>query len=110
MVNGYVRRADPTSALHSAPICIGGPSSDEPHRLGAVGEKRTPAGSRFKRLGSHRAGRDPLKMVSSNSDAGPPEVPASKWRLGVDGVTLDESRIWKSHGGMWQVKPEASGL
>jgi hypothetical protein len=44
-------------------------------------------------------------MVSSSSDAGPPEVPASKWRLGVDGVALDESRIWKSDGGMWQVKP-----
>ena len=48
-------------------------------------------------------------MISSSSGAGPPKSPASKWRLGVDGVTLDESKIWKPYGGMWQVMPEIVG-
>jgi hypothetical protein len=39
-----------------------------------------------------------------------PESAAAMWWLGVDGVMLDESRIWKSCGGTWQVTPEASGL
>ena len=64
-------------------------------------------GKQVQRLGSHRAGRDPFKW---SPRAVHPKSPASKWWLGVDGVTLDESRIWKSYGGTWQVKPEASGL
>jgi len=51
----------------------------------------------------------PAQLVSSNTDAGPPEVPGVGL-AGADGVALDESRIWKSYGGMWQVKPATSGL
>jgi Arc/MetJ family transcription regulator len=38
-----------------------------------------------------------------------PKSPASERRLGVDGVTLDESRNWKCYGGMWQVKRKLVG-
>ncbi len=59
--------------------------------------RKTHAGSRVNCLGSQRAGRDPLSLTSA---AGPPEVPASKkWRLSLDGVTLDESRFGKPYGG-----------
>lgn len=61
---------------------------------------KTYAGNQVQRPGSHRP--RPAQMVSSNSDTGPPKSPASKRWLGVDGVTLDKSRIWKPYGGMWQ--------
>jgi hypothetical protein len=70
---------------------------------------KTHAGSRFKRLGSHRAGSDPLKWPPRIVTRDRRESPASKWRLGVAGVTLDESRIWKGCGGMWRVKRKLVG-
>lgn len=65
---------------------------------------KTHTGSRFERLSAHRAGRDQLKLSVRTGTRGRPKSPASKRRLGVDGLTLDESRIWKSCGGIWQVK------
>jgi len=77
--------------------------SDEQHRLAHGGKQ-------VQRLGSHRAGQDPFKWSPRAVTRDHPRFPASNWWLGVDGVTLDESRICKSYGGMWQVKREASGL
>jgi hypothetical protein len=46
---------------------------------------------------------DQLKWSPRTVTRDRPKSPASERLLGVDGVTLDESRNWKCYGGMWQL-------
>ena len=66
----------PSACEQAAPQHAGGPKV-------TVGVKAY-GGKQVQRLGSHWAGRDPLKWSPRTVTRDRPKSPASKWRLGVD--------------------------
>lgn len=106
MVNGCVRHADPACFDSDMDGCAFPPMNGTDRRP----LTNTHAGSRLNAPVRTGLPNDQLKWSPRTVTRDRLKSRASERRLGVDGVTLDESRNWKCYGGMWQVKRKASGL